>query len=196
MSKTVQELIEQSQAQFFGKDTVSMFYKNIFIPSFARDIVLFGKEQGLALVEQYGLTAEDLAQIIELPLFKAEVRNLRILMDEGVLITTQMKAASALDGMVDLLAERALDPDIKPGELVKIVQELRSMAMLSHTTIAKGGGSAVGDAPTSAAGMTINFSFGDPNNLPPIREPINITPERQQIEEEGNAIDVDFSETE
>lgn len=190
----MQELLEESQEKFFGKDTVSMFYKNVFIPSFARDIVLFGIEHGASVVEQYGLSVQDLAEIVELPLFKAEVKNLRIMMDSGVLITTQMKAAAALESGVEVLGMKLADPDIKAADAVKIMQELRSLATMTHTVIAKSGGAASGDTPTTAAGMTINFSFGDPSQLPPIREPINVTPTLDKDEKEPAMIDVDFEE--
>lgn len=192
--KTIQELLEESQAQYFGKDTATMFYKNVFIPSFARDIVLFGLEHGAAVVDQYGLSVEDLATIVEMPLFKAEVKNLRILMDSGVLVTTQMKAAAALESGVEVLGSKLADPDIKPADAVKIMQELRSLATMTHTVVAKSSGRAEGDAQTTAAGMTINFSFGDPSQLPPLREPINVTPAQTVIEAEAVPINVEFEE--
>lgn len=198
--KTIQDLIDRSQADFTdGVNTASPFYKNIFIPSLARDIVLFGKQHGEELIANYGLTAADLAHIIEMPIFKAEIKTLRILMDEGVMVTTQMKAASALEGAVEVLSEQLLREDIRPGEVVKVVQELKNLATMTHMQVWRGGnGGAKGDEVTNSAGMVVNFSFGDPNQLPPIRQPINVTPQQQLDKKEEVVIDADaiFAEVE
>ena len=197
--KTIQDLIAKSQADATdgARSSASLFYKNIFIPSLARDIVLFGKQHGEEIIEQYGLDAADLAKIIEMPIFKAEVKNLRIMIDEGVMITAQMKAAAALEGAVDVLAGQLVRDDIKPTEVVSVIRELKSLATMTHTQVIRGnGGAAKGDEVTSSAGMVLNFSFGDPSVLPPVREPINVTPAKtptQALEaEDATIIDMEM----
>jgi hypothetical protein len=175
---TVQDLIEKSEAGDELGRMSSLFYKNVYIPSLARDIVLFGKQHGEEIIAQYGLDAADLAQIIEMPVFKTEIKNLRIMMDEGVMITAQMKAAAALEDAVDVLASQLIRDDIKPNEVCTVVRELKMLATMTHTQVIRGNASAAkGDEVTSSAGMVLNFSFGDPSKLPPVqKEPINITP--------------------
>lgn len=161
------------------RDMSSLFYKHVFIPSFARDIVMFGKENGEAIVEHYGLTTADLATIVETPLFKTEVRNLRKQLDTSVFATMQLRAAAALEGVVDVLAGQLTEPGIKPGDVVKISAELRALALMSNQSV--GSRFAEGDEPKSSAGMTIAFSFGDPSKLPEIRPMVDVTPSPAQI---------------
>lgn len=196
--KTIQDLIARSEADASDGASRTAFYKNIFIPSLARDIVLFGKQHGEEIISQYGLDASDLAKIIEMPLFKSEVKNLRIMIDEGVMITAQMKAAAALEGAVDVLAGQLIRPDIKPGEVCTVVRELKALALMTHTQVIRNGGAAKGDEVTSSAGMVVNFSFGDPSQLPPMREAIDVTPvekdpvKRLMAEDEEVVVDVDM----
>lgn len=197
--KTIQDLIARSEADASDGASRTAFYKNIFIPSLARDIVLFGKQHGEEIIAQYGLDAADLAKIIEMPLFKSEVKNLRIMIDEGVMITAQMKAAAALEGAVDILAGQLIRDDIKPGEVCTVVRELKALALMTHTQVIRNAGAAKGDEVTSSAGMVVNFSFGDPSQLPPVREAINVTPvekgpvKRLMAEEaEDVVVDVDM----
>lgn len=195
--KTIQDLITKSEADTSDGASRAAFYKNIFIPSLARDIVLFGKQHGVEIIEQYGLDASDLAKIIEMPIFKSEVKNLRIMMDEGVLITAQMKAAAALEGAVDVLAAQLIREDVKPSEVCMVVRELKSLATLTHTQVINKGAVAKGDEVTSAAGMVVNFSFGDPSQLPPVREAIDVTPVSKLIPQEETVVDVNmFNEVE
>lgn len=190
--KTIQDLISKSEADTSDGASRAAFYKNIFIPSLARDIVLFGKQHGVEIIEQYGLDASDLAKIIEMPIFKSEVKNLRMMMDEGVLITAQMKAAAALEGAVDVLAAQLIREDIKPNEVCMVVRELKQMATLTHTQVISKGTVAKGDEVTSAAGMVVNFSFGDPSQLPPVREAIDVTPVSKLIQKEETVVDVNM----
>lgn len=190
--KTIQDLITKSEADTSDGASRAAFYKNIFIPSLARDIVLFGKQNGVEIIEQYGLDASDLAKIIEMPIFKSEVKNLRMMMDEGVLITAQMKAAAALEGAVDVLAEQLIREDIKPNEVCMVVRELKQMATLTHTQVISKGAVAKGDEVTSSAGMVVNFSFGDPSQLPPVREAIDVTPVSKLIPQEETVVDVNM----
>lgn len=190
--KTIQDLITKSEADTSDGASRAAFYKNIFIPSLARDIVLFGKQHGVEIIEQYGLDASDLAKIIEMPIFKSEVKNLRMMMDEGVLITAQMKAAAALEGAVDVLAEQLIREDVKPSEVCMVVRELKSLATLTHTQVISKGAVAKGDEVTSSAGMVVNFSFGDPSQLPPVREAIDVTPVSKLIPKEETVVDVNM----
>lgn len=190
--KTIQDLISKSEADTSDGASRAAFYKNIFIPSLARDIVLFGKQHGVEIIEQYGLDASDLAKIIEMPIFKSEVKNLRMMMDEGVLITAQMKAAAALEGAVDVLAAQLIREDIKPNEVCMVVRELKQMATLTHTQVISKGSVAKGDEVTSSAGMVVNFSFGDPSQLPPVREAIDVTPVSKLIQQEETVVDVNM----
>lgn len=190
--KTIQDLITKSEADTSDGASRAAFYKNIFIPSLARDIVLFGKQHGVEIIEQYGLDASDLAKIIEMPIFKSEVKNLRMMMDEGVLITAQMKAAAALEGAVDVLAAQLIREDVKPSEVCMVVRELKSLATLTHTQVISKGAVARGDEVTSSAGMVVNFSFGDPSQLPPVREAIDVTPVSKLIPKEETVVDVNM----
>lgn len=180
MSKTIDGLSDG-----FGEGSLtpeaSLVYKNIYIPSLAQDIILFGKEHGEEIVHRYGLDASDLALIMEMPVFKAEVRNLRALMDSGIMVTTQMRAASALSGSVDVLANILLRDDIKPTDAVAVTKALKEIATMTHTSVLKGG-RAKGDEVTSSAGMVVNFSFGGDNGLPPLHD---VTPSKKPCEAVG-----------
>ena len=45
---------------------------------------------------------------------------------------------------------------------------------------------------TSSAGMVVNFSFGDPSQLPPVREAIDVTPVSKLIPQEETVVDVNM----
>jgi len=162
-----------------GQLSPALYYKNVFIPSLARDLVLFGKTNGAEIVKQYGLDAAELATIVETPVFKTEVKNLRIMMDEGIFVNAQLRAAAVMEGAIDIMAQRLIDPGTKTKDIVAITKELKEIAMLSRHALTARVNPERGEA-ASAAGMTIAFSFGDPNMLPKIptgERVIDVVPE-------------------
>jgi hypothetical protein len=150
-----------------GQLSPALYYKNVFIPSLARDLVLFGKTNGAEIVKQYGLDAAELATIVETPVFKTEVKNLRIMMDEGIFVNAQLRAAAVMEGAIDIMAQRLIDPGTKTKDIVAITKELKEIAMLNRHALTARVNPERREA-ASAAGMTIAFSFGDPNMLPKI----------------------------
>lgn len=96
------------------------YYKHVYIPDFARDVVLYGKSDAMGVLASYDLLAEDFQAISKLPLFLAEVANLKKKLAESDNAAIQIKAAELLDATLHIMQSRLVAGDLKTKDLIDI----------------------------------------------------------------------------
>lgn len=96
------------------------YFKHVYIPDFARDIVLYGKSDPYGVLASYDLSAEDFQKIAALPLFLAEVANLKKKLAESDNAAIQIKAAELLDATLHIMQSRLVEGNLKTKDLIDI----------------------------------------------------------------------------
>lgn len=94
-----QDLVQET---FKSQGMQDAYYKNIYLPDFARDVVLYGRSDAEKVLASYDLTVNDFLEIKKLPLFIAEVGNLKKRLAESDNAVIQIKANELLDGVLHL----------------------------------------------------------------------------------------------
>lgn len=95
------------------------YYKHVYLPDFARDIVLYGKTDAMGVLTSYELTPEDFQTIAKMPLFLTHVANLRKTLASSDYAVVQIKAAEALEAVVLSLQGRVAQGVMTTPELIK-----------------------------------------------------------------------------
>lgn len=95
------------------------YYKHVYLPDFARDIVLYGKTDAMGVLASYDIDAEDLQKIAKMPLFLTQVANLRKVLASSDYAVVQIKAAEALEAVVLSLQGRVAQGVMTTQELIK-----------------------------------------------------------------------------
>lgn len=131
------------------------YYKHVYIPELARDIILYGKSDAVGVLESYGITAEDLAAVSTMPLFKAEVANVKKRLAESDHATIHMKGVELLDAALHVMQSRIVRGDLETKELIAIGKFL---ADLTGAWVEKGKGDMLGPVNT---GTIVNIKYGE-----------------------------------
>lgn len=95
------------------------YYKHVYLPDFARDIVLYGKTGAMGVLSAYEIGAEDFQTIAQMPLFLSHIANLRKTLASSEYAVVQIKAAEALEAVVLSLQGRVAQGVMTTPELVK-----------------------------------------------------------------------------
>lgn len=95
------------------------YYKHVYLPDFARDIVFYGKTDAQGVLTAYNITAEDFQAIAKMPLFLSQVANLKKVLASSDLAVVQLKAAEALEAAVLSLQGRIAQGTMTTDELIK-----------------------------------------------------------------------------
>lgn len=95
------------------------YYKHVYLPDFARDIVLYGKTDAQGVLDAYQITAEEFAVIAKMPLFLAHLDNLKKTLASSEYAVVQIKAAEALEAVVLSLQGRVAQGVMTTQELIR-----------------------------------------------------------------------------
>ena len=161
------------------------YYKQIYIPVLCRELLLFGSTRLIEVLDKYQITAEDFEAIVELPLFKKEMRELKAISEASPNALIQMKAREYVDQGLDYLWDI-----VKHG---KDRDKIAAMKFLSEIggTQETGGLNRNDDSVNAkqASGLTLNVNLGPGGLIPPlpteqrplrsvkqVREIIDVTP--------------------
>lgn len=149
------------------------YYKHVYIPDIARDIVLYGRSDAHGVLAAYDLSADDFAKIAKLPLFLAEVGNLKKKLADSDNAATQIKAAELLDATLHIMQSRLVSGKLSTKELIELGK------FLVDVTGAKADGGKRGDiiGPVNT-GTVVKINYGnDLDRLQPLPEnvPVNET---------------------
>lgn len=136
-------------------------YKGISIHQFVRDLLLFGNSRVVEVCESYGMSAQLFQEIIELPAFKKEMRELRALIEASPNSLIQVKARTMVERGLEELhrivhsAPREADR-IKAMELItKISGALVTSRENTDTSVAP-----------QASGLVLNVNLGPTGLIP------------------------------
>lgn len=94
------------------------YYKNVYIPEFARDVVLYGRSDIMGVLEIYDISPEDFAEIAKLPLFLAEVANLKARLASSENAAIQIKASELLDATLHTIQSRLVGGGMSNKDLI------------------------------------------------------------------------------
>jgi len=163
------------------------YYKQIYIPTLCRELLLFGSTRLIEVLDKYQITAEDFELIVELPLFKKEMRELKAISEASPNALIQMKAREYVDQGLDYL-----------WDIVRFGKDRDKIAAMKFLSEVGGtqetGGLNRNDESSSAkqaSGLTLNVNLGPGGLVPPlpteqrplrsvkqIREVIDVTPSK------------------
>lgn len=155
------------------------YYKHVYIPDLARDIVLYGRSDAVGVLASYDLSAEDFQKVAKLPLFLAEVGNLKKKLADSDNAVLQIKASELLDATLTIMQSRLVSGNLSPKELVDVGKFLANMVGIT------GGGAGksadiIGPVNT---GTVVKINYGgelDKLQTLPADAPVNETYKRIQ----------------
>lgn len=148
------------------------YYKHVYLPELARDIILYGKSDAAGVLASYDITAEELSVIATMPLFKAEVANVKKRLAESDHASIHLKGVELLDATLHVMQSRIIRGELDTKELISIGKFL---ADLTGAWVEKGKGDLVGPVNT---GTIVNIKYGDDLNKIQMLgqdEPVNAT---------------------
>lgn len=148
------------------------YYKHVYLPELARDIILYGKSDAVGVLSSYDITAEDLSVISTLPLFKAEVANVKKRLAESDHASIHLKGVELLDATLHVMQSRIIRGELDTKELIAIGKFL---ADLTGAWVEKGKGDMIGPVNT---GTIVNIKYGDDlDKIPQLARdaPVNAT---------------------
>lgn len=96
------------------------YYKHVYIPDIARDVVLYGRSDSMGVLRSYDITPDDFKEIAKLPLFLAEVANLKKRLADSDNAFAQIKASELLDATLTIMQSRLVKGDLKTKDLIEI----------------------------------------------------------------------------
>ena len=149
------------------------YYKNVYIPDFARDIVLYGRSDAMGVLASYDLTPEDFQKISKLPLFLAEVGNLKKRLANSENAAVQIKAVELLDATLHIMQSRLVGGELSTKELVEVGKFLADIT--GAKVVQAKGSDIIGPVNT---GTVVKINYGaDLDKLPMLPEdaPVNDT---------------------
>lgn len=142
------------------------YYKSIYIPSLCRELLLFGSTRLIEVLDKYQITAEDFELIVELPLFKKEMRELKAIAEASPNALIQMKAREYADESLD-----ALRDIVKYGadrDKIAAAKFLAQIGGVMETGGLNRGDDSGSTAGKQASGLVLNVNLGANGLIPPL----------------------------
>lgn len=138
-------------------------YKGISIHQFARDLILFGDSRVVEVCDAYKMSAETFTEIIQLPSFKKEMRELRALIEASPNALIQVKARTIVERGLEELQSIMTTAD-RPADRIKAMELLAKIAGVTG-----GGKDSDGDSSKpQASGLVLNVQLGPKGLVPPL----------------------------
>lgn len=139
-------------------------YKHIHIASFVKDLVLDGPERVVETCNRHNVSDTDFQEIIELPVFKKEMREIRALVEASPNSLIQLKARhiveQGLECMKDIIMNGEKNSDrIKAMEFVSKIAGAFDVGRLNSNSES--------DA-KQASGLVLNVNLGNGGLIPPL----------------------------
>lgn len=160
-------MTQKNETDKFAEELVLGFYKKVHIATFVRDIILYGSHRIVEVCDSHGVDAETFKQIMELPSFKKEMREIRALTEASPNALIQLKARAVVEQGIEDLAHIIK----RGGRDSDKIKAMELLCKISGITEAGRIGSGDGDGKPQASGLVLNVNLGDPKGLiPPIPE--------------------------
>lgn len=183
----VDDLVEETMRDQVGQ---GQYYGDVYLPDFARDVVMYGRTDINGVLTAFNVTPEDFAKIAKMPLFKALVGNLKKRLADSDNIGIQMKAADLLDATLLVMQSRLLSGGMKNKELVDMAKFLVDV---TGAKVIEGRSDILGPVNT---GTVVKINYGmDLEKMPmlPTDVPVNETYKKVEhlFDTKQKIIDVD-----
>lgn len=151
------------------------YHGNVYLPDFARDIVLYGKSDAVGVLAAYGIGSKEFLEIAKLPLFKTHVDNLKKILASSDFAVVQIKAAEALEAAVLSLQGRIATGVMTTDELIKATSLLNKM--VGNEAARKQLTSDIVGPVNTGTVVNIAYGGGDLSKLKPLPDnvPVNET---------------------
>lgn len=184
----VDDLVEETMRDQVGQ---GQYYGDVYLPDFARDVVMYGRTDINGVLTAFNVTPEDFAKIAKMPLFKALVGNLKKKLADSDNIGIQMKAADLLDATLLVMQSRLLSGEMKNKELVDMAKFL--VDVTGAKVVEGKAGDIIGPVNT---GTVVKINYGmDLEKMPmlPADAPVNETYKKVEhlFDTKQQIIDVD-----
>lgn len=139
------------------------YYRNVYLPTLCRELLLFGSTRLVEVLDKYELSAADFELIVELPLFKKEMRELRAISEVSPNALIQMKAREYVDQGLDYLWDI-----VKNGADKDKIAAMKFLSQIGGTE--ETGGLIRGEESSGkqASGLTLNVNLGPGGLVPPL----------------------------
>jgi len=154
-----------SEKQLPMTDLVLGHYKHVHIGAFVQDIILDGEANIVETCKKHGVDDVLFLEIMELPAFKKEMREIRAIAEASPNALIQLKAR--------LMVERGLEQMYDIVQNGKDKDKIKAMEFLSKIggTIDTGRvGAGEGDGKPQASGLVLNVNLGGGRLIPPLPE--------------------------
>ena len=105
--------------QKYSEELIYGMYKHIHISEFVRDLILYGPGRVVEVCDTHNVSAEEFEEIVELPSFKKEMREIRALVEASpnalIQLKARMIAEKSLEELHDIIRSGARDNDRVAG---------------------------------------------------------------------------------
>ena len=148
----------------YTTDLVYGHYKHIHVASFVKDLVLYGPSKVVEVCDLHKVDDVDFKEIIELPIFKKEMRELRALVEASPNALIQLKARNIVEQGLDCLKEIIKDGE-KDSDRIKamdLVAKIGGVYDVGHL------GTGDNDSKNQASGLVLNVNLGPNGLIPPL----------------------------
>lgn len=142
-------------------------YKGVHIGEFVKDIVLFGQGRVLEVCNAHNVDDKLFAEIIEIPAFKKEMREIRALTEASPNALIQLRARCIVEsGLMDL--QRVVKYGARDTDKIQAMKLLAQIGGITAAESDKGGN----DGRPVASGLVLNVQLGanGAGLVPPVAE--------------------------
>lgn len=141
------------------------YFKGTYIPSLCKELLLFGSTRLLEVLDKHQISAEDFDLIVELPLFKKEMRELRAISEASPNALIQMKAREYVDQGLDYLWDV-----VRYGTDKDKIAAMKFLSQIGGTDDTGGLSRGEEGNGKQASGLTLNVNLGPGGLVPPLRD--------------------------
>lgn len=149
--------------QKYSEELIYGMYKHIHISEFVRDLILYGPGRVVEVCDTHNVSAEEFEEIVELPSFKKEMREIRALVEASPNALIQLKARliaeQSLEQLHDIIKSGARDND--RVNAAKLVMQVAGVAEAGRL------GTGEESNKPQASGLVLNVNLGQNGGLIP-----------------------------
>lgn len=149
------------QHEFFN-----LYYRDVYIPAFVRDLILFGQSNVVEVCKTYEINAAQFKEIMETPAFKKEMRETRALIESSPNALIQLKARAIAEMAMDNLAE-IIQYGERDSDRIAASKLIAQIAQVPIGIGGIGGASEADNGKPTASGLVLNVNFGKGGVLVP-----------------------------
>lgn len=140
------------------------YYKDIYVPSLCKELLLFGSTRLIEVLDKHGISATDFELIVELPLFKKEMRELRAISEASPNALIQMKAREFVDQGLEYVWDI-----VRYGTDKDKIAAMKFLSQIGGTDDTGGLNRSDESGGKQASGLTLNVNLGPGGLVPPMK---------------------------